>query len=95
MTTTDTSAPNIVVQPEKFMLIVSVNEDCNVQVTNVGFNPVIFRVLTTGQDRYLVRHTKGYIKGNESAQFTISLNRQHLFDNCPPDTKVLKDDFRV
>lgn len=87
--------PNIVIAPEKFQLVVGVTEDCTIELTNVGYETVMYRMLTTARNRYFVKHTKGLIRANSTSQVVISLNRNHLLDDTAPDVKILKDDFRV
>lgn len=89
------SGPNIVISPEKFQIVPNVNEDCTIELTNVGFQPVIYRVLTTAPQRYLVKGTKGVIKASATARVTVTLNTRHLRDMESTNTAGVRDDFRV
>ncbi|EPY27019.1 hypothetical protein STCU_05962 [Strigomonas culicis] len=89
------STPNLIVNPEKFELVAGVSEDYTIELTNVGYDAIIFRLLTTSPDRYIVRHTKGVIRGNSSMKVMVSINKQYVQDHQHDDTKIVKDDFRV
>lgn len=94
------SAPSITVTPEKFQLVLGVNDDITISLTNVGFEAVIYRLLTTAPERYIVKHTKGVIKGNSTATISITLNPKHVTpaveqQQAAGGGKVIKDDFRL
>ncbi|CAD2220431.1 MSP (Major sperm protein) domain containing protein, putative [Angomonas deanei] len=90
------STPSLLITPERFQLVLGVNEDCSVELNNVGYEAIIFRLLTTSPDRYIVRHTKGVIRGNSSMRATIALNRNYKFEEENKNgVKVVKDDFRI
>lgn len=91
----DSAVPNIIVNPEKFELALHANEDCTFELTNVGYEAVIYRVRTTAPLRYYLKHSKGVVKGNSSAKVTIFLNRKHFADGAQPGQRFTKDTFRV
>lgn len=93
------ATPNVIVTPERFQLILGVNEDHTLELNNVGFDSVMFRLLTISPERYIVRHTKGVIKGNSTAKVTIALNRSFFAEAAAQSgadaPAVYKDDFRM
>lgn len=91
----DSAVPNIIVNPEKFELALHANEDCTFELTNVGYEAVIYRVRTTAPLRYYLKHSKGVVKGNSSAKVTIFLNRKHFAEGATPGQRFTKDTFRV
>ncbi|KAK7198729.1 MSP (Major sperm protein) domain containing protein [Novymonas esmeraldas] len=91
----DSGAPNIIVNPEKFELVLNANEDCTFELTNVGYEAVIYRVRTTAPLRYYLKHSKGVVKGNSSAKITIFLNHKTFADGLPAGARYTKDTFRV
>lgn len=91
----ESSTPSVIISPERFQLVPNVSEDCTLEVTNVGFEPVMYRFLTTNPNRYVVKHSKGVIRGNSSSKVVVVLNKRHLMTDVPPGTTVLKDDFRM
>lgn len=91
----DSAAPNIIVNPERFELAIHANEDCTFELTNVGYEAVIYRVRTTAPLRYYLKHSKGVVKGNSSAKVTIFLNRKHFSEGATPGQNFTKDTFRV
>ncbi|GET86365.1 hypothetical protein, conserved [Leishmania tarentolae] len=91
----DARAPNIIVNPEKFELVLHVNEDCTFELTNVGYEAIIYRVRTTAPLRYYLKHSKGVVKGNSSAKITIFLNHKTFAEGLPVGVHYTKDTFRV
>jgi hypothetical protein len=91
----DSTVPNIIVNPEKFELALHANEDCTFELTNVGYEAVIYRVRTTAPLRYYLKHSKGVVKGNSSVKVTIFLNRKHFAEGVQPGQRYTKDTFRV
>ncbi|KPA77642.1 putative mitochondrial hypothetical protein [Leptomonas pyrrhocoris] len=91
----DSAVPNVIVNPEKFELALHANEDCTFELTNVGYEAVIYRVRTTAPQRYYLKHSKGVVKGNSSAKVTIFLNRKHFAEGVQPGQRFTKDTFRV
>ncbi|KAG5506647.1 hypothetical protein JIQ42_06900 [Leishmania sp. Namibia] len=91
----DASAPNIIVNPEKFELVLHANEDCTFELTNVGYEAIIYRVRTTAPLRYYLKHSKGVVKGNSSAKITIFLNQKTFAEGLPVGARYTKDTFRV
>lgn len=92
------SVPNITVTPEKFQLVLGVNNDITISITNVGFEPVLYRLLTTAPERYVVKHTKGIVKGNSATKITISLNPKKVLAAAQQQQQpspIIKDDFRL
>ncbi|CBZ24262.1 conserved hypothetical protein [Leishmania mexicana MHOM/GT/2001/U1103] len=91
----DARAPNIIVNPEKFELVLHANEDCTFELTNVGYEAIIYRVRTTAPLRYYLKHSKGVVKGNSSAKITIFLNQKTFAEGLPVGVRYTKDTFRV
>ncbi|AYU76554.1 MSP (Major sperm protein) domain containing protein [Leishmania donovani] len=91
----DVRAPNIIVNPEKFELVLHANEDCTFELTNVGYEAIIYRVRTTAPLRYYLKHSKGVVKGNSSAKITIFLNQKTFAEGLPVGVRYTKDTFRV
>ncbi|KPI83675.1 hypothetical protein ABL78_7285 [Leptomonas seymouri] len=91
----DSTVPNIIINPEKFELALQANEDCTFELTNVGYEAVMYRVRTTAPLRYYLKHSKGIVKGNSSAKVTIFLNRKHFTEGMTPGQRITKDTFRV
>ncbi|CAG9569722.1 conserved hypothetical protein [Leishmania major strain Friedlin] len=91
----DVRAPNIIVNPEKFELVLHANEDCTFELTNVGYEAIIYRVRTTAPLRYYLKHSKGVVKGNSSAKITIFLNQKTFAEGLPVGARYTKDTFRV
>lgn len=91
----DSTVPNVIVNPEKFELALHANEDCTFELTNVGYEAIIYRVRTTAPQRYYLKHSKGVVKGNSSAKVTIFLNRKHFAEGAQPGQRFTKDTFRV
>ncbi|KAG5485541.1 hypothetical protein LSCM1_07628 [Leishmania martiniquensis] len=91
----DASAPNIIVNPEKFELVLHAHEDCTFELTNVGYEAIIYRVRTTAPLRYYLKHSKGVVKGNSSAKITIFLNQKTFAEGLPVGARYTKDTFRV
>lgn len=92
------SVPNIILTPEKFQLVPGANEDCTLELTNVGYDPVMYRLLSTAPLRYVVRHTRGVVRGNSSAKISIMLNRKEKLCSDEQESAglaYLKDDFRL
>lgn len=89
------SPPNVIITPDKFQLVVGVNEDCTLEITNVGYEAIIFRMLTTTPSRYVVKNTKGVIRGNSSGKVEVALNRMHYRERVDPGVTRLTDDFRL
>ncbi|TPP42830.1 MSP (Major sperm protein) domain family protein [Leishmania donovani] len=90
----DVRAPNIIVNPEKFELVLHANEDCTFELTNVGYEAIIYRVRTTAPLRYYLKHSKGVVKGNSSAKITIFLNQKTFAEGLPVGVRYTKDTFR-
>ncbi|KAH9586300.1 Major sperm protein (MSP) domain [Trypanosoma melophagium] len=88
-----TSTAAVIVTPEKFRIISHTKEECVLQVSNVSFENILFRLLTTCPERYLVKPTKGVIKPNASITATIVLNPTALANETDLDVK--HDDFRL
>ncbi|RNE96197.1 uncharacterized protein Tco025E_09788 [Trypanosoma conorhini] len=88
-----TTTAALIVSPEKFHIVPYVKEEFVVQLTNVSFETVLFRMLTTNPLRYSVTPTKGVIKPNASIRVTVMLNRSRLEE----EEEALGgfDDFRV
>ena len=88
-TTTREMAAQVVltVVPDAFQLIPSVSEDCTIQITNISFVPVMFRLLTTTPSRYLVKSSRGVIQPCSSETVNISLH-QHVEEKCSDDFKL-------
>lgn len=84
--------PNVIVTPERFQLAVGVNEDCVIEITNVGFEAILFRLLTTSPNRYIVKHTKGVVQGNSTVKVVVTLNPANIVEETG---SKLKDDFRI
>ncbi|ORC84297.1 uncharacterized protein TM35_000461160 [Trypanosoma theileri] len=87
-----TSTAAVIVTPEKFRIVSHTKEECVLQVSNVSFETVLFRLLTTCPERYLVKPTKGVIKPNASITATIVLNPAAVNEG---DADVKHDDFRL
>ncbi|RNE97974.1 hypothetical protein TraAM80_09041 [Trypanosoma rangeli] len=88
--TTTTAA--LILSPDKFNIVPYVKEEFVVQITNVSFETVLFRMLTTSPLRYSVTPTKGVIKPNASIRVTVMLNRSRLEEE---EVQGGFDDFRV
>ncbi|KAG5510642.1 hypothetical protein JKF63_06940 [Porcisia hertigi] len=88
-------APNVIINPERFELVLHTNEDCTFELTNVGYEAIIYRVRTTAPLRYYLKHSKGVIRGNSSAKITILLNRKTFAEGLPVGARYAKDTFRV
>ncbi|KEG09487.1 hypothetical protein DQ04_05131020 [Trypanosoma grayi] len=86
-------AAAVIVSPERFQFTPRVKEECVVQVTNVSFETVLFRMLTTSPQRYLVKPTKGVIKPNASVNIVIVFNVSVAKKEGNPFLK--SDDFRL
>ncbi|EAN99904.1 hypothetical protein C3747_3g105 [Trypanosoma cruzi] len=82
----------LIVSPEKFNIVPYVKEEFVVQITNVSFDTVLFRMLTTNPLRYLVKPRKGVIKPNASISLTVMLNRSNLNEE---EIHEEYDDFRI
>ncbi|KAI5690741.1 MSP [Leishmania braziliensis] len=91
----DVHAPNVIINPEKFELVLHANEDCTFELTNVGYEAIIYRVRTTAPLRYYLKHSKGVVKGNSSAKITIFLNQKTFAEGLPVGARYTKDTFRV
>ncbi|ESL10219.1 hypothetical protein TRSC58_02051 [Trypanosoma rangeli SC58] len=87
-----TTTAALILSPDKFNILPYVKEEFVVQITNVSFETVLFRMLTTSPLRYSVTPTKGVIKPNASIRVTVMLNRSRLEEE---EVQGGFDDFRV
>lgn len=89
----NTTNAALIVSPEKCAIMPNVKESFDVRITNVSFETLLFRLLTTNPQRYLVRPRKGVLKPNASVGLTVTLNREEFKRN--PSAFGTQDDFRV
>ncbi|CCW66702.1 unnamed protein product [Phytomonas sp. Hart1] len=87
--------PNVIVSPGKFKLVLGVNEDCTLVVTNVGYDAIIYRLQTVAPDHYVVKHAKGVVRGNSTIKIIVTLNQRSIqqYDKNTAAAKIIKDDF--
>ncbi|CCW64585.1 unnamed protein product [Phytomonas sp. EM1] len=87
--------PNVIVSPDKFKLVFGVNEDCTLELTNVGYDAIIYRLQTVAPDHYVVKHAKGVVRGNSATKIIITLNQRRIqeYDKSMTAAKIFKDDF--
>lgn len=84
---TASSTIALTVAPESFSLVPHVSEDCSIQISNLSFVPVMFRLLTTSPGRYLVQSSRGVIQPCSSETVNISLHAA-VTSNCHDDFKL-------
>nr|CCC95853.1 unnamed protein product [Trypanosoma congolense IL3000] len=88
------AVPAVIVTPDRLQMTVRKKEECLVQITNISFEKVLFRMLTTTPERYLVKPTKGVIDPSASASILITLSPNTARGNETSDLTT-SDDFRL
>ncbi|RHW67652.1 MSP (Major sperm protein) domain containing protein [Trypanosoma brucei equiperdum] len=89
-----TAAPSVIVTPDRLHMTAKRKEECLVQITNISFEKVLFRMLTTTPERYLVKPTKGVIEPSASASVLITLSPTTARGEDVSDVNAT-DDFRL
>lgn len=76
--------------PDSLQFAPKLSEDNSIQLTNVSFKPILFRVRTTAPHRYVVKPSKGVVQSNKTEIVNI-----HLSDNAGETTEEIADEFCI
>lgn len=81
--------------PDSLQFVPKLAEDNSLQLTNVSFKPLLFRIRTTAPHRYVVKPTKGVVQPNKTETISIHLADTAGADAAASPDMTLTDEFAI